>query len=563
MKVENQLLTLSIILTTFGVIFLYAPFAQAQTVGPNLISNPSFSFSTTSPTNWSKGGYGSNTRTLTFPVSGYDDGYAVNVSITAYTSGDAKWYFKDVPIEGGHTYRFSDYSKSDIASIITIRYKLSNGSFLYKDIATLNSSATYQKATIEFITPQDAVSLTIFHLIKGVGTLTTDNYSLNEIIPPAPGGPPNLILNPGLEMSDVPGKPAYWNTGAWGNNTRAFTYPVTGASGSRAARVDITAYTSGDAKWYFTPLSISPGVYTYSDQYLSTVTSKLTVQYQYTNGTFSYKDLKILSPASVFTDVSVDLSVPADAKNVTVFHLIAEKGSLTVDNASLQLKAVPAGIFTTGAVSLTFDDGTISQYTNAVPKLNAAGLRGVFYIVSKRLSDYGYSGYMSIAQVKDVYNSGHEIGAHTRTHARLTALTTTQQQSEIEGSRQDLLALNVGPVRSFAYPYGDYNNAVVNVVKNAGFTNARNTSNSFVEMTSDPFELPRMGVEVNTTIAEIKGWIDTALANHEWLILGFHQIDTSGERYSTAPGVFNQIVDYLVLKNAPIVTVEEGIRDIP
>ncbi|MFZ0161688.1 MAG: polysaccharide deacetylase family protein, partial [Kineosporiaceae bacterium] len=39
-----------------------------------------------------------------------------------------------------------------------------------------------------------------------------------------------------------------------------------------------------------------------------------------------------------------------------------------------------------GVVSFTFDDGKITQYTNARPALNAAGIKGTFYMISDALT---------------------------------------------------------------------------------------------------------------------------------------------------------------------------------
>src|SRR4051812_38294002 len=72
------------------------PLVAATTRGPNLIVNPSFETagSTGLPANWLKGGYGTNTRTPTYPATPSQDGaVAARVSITSYSSGDAKWYF--------------------------------------------------------------------------------------------------------------------------------------------------------------------------------------------------------------------------------------------------------------------------------------------------------------------------------------------------------------------------------------------------------------------------------------------------------------------------------------
>src|SRR4051812_30299921 len=80
----------------------------------------------------------------------------------------------------------------------------------------------------------------------------------------------NLILNPSVET--VSGSlPASWAQGKWGTNTTAFTYKSTGAhSGSRDLYVNMTKYTSGDAKWYFSDIAVKPSTkYTYSEFYKS------------------------------------------------------------------------------------------------------------------------------------------------------------------------------------------------------------------------------------------------------------------------------------------------------
>ena len=167
---------------------------------------------------------------------------------------------------------------------------------------------------------------------------------------------------------------------------------------------------------------------------------------------------------------------------------------------------------------------------------------------------------MSKAQIADLFSKGHEIGAHTKTHADLPTLTLAQQQDEVAGGRQDLISWGtVGPVNSFAYPYGDYDATTLQVVKDAGFSSALSTNDGDVTPSSDKFQLERKGVTVGVTVAQVKSWIDTAVANKEWLILAFHKIDTSGEQYSTTPANFNAIVDYLKQKNVPVITVAQGV----
>lgn len=538
------------------------------TLGPNLISNASFedTDSNGNPTGWNKGGYGNNTRIFSYPVGGNGDAKAAQVTVSNYVSGDAKWFFNDVSVKPGEVYNFSNYSKSDVPSIIDVRYKMSDGTFVYKDIAFVNPNNTYQNTTVEITIPQNVISLTIFHLINSNGTLTVDNYSLNQInAPPSPPPPPpptsnNLVTNGDFETLGTNGLPQGWSKGGWGTNTRIFSYPVNGVNGSKAASVSITSYTSGDAKWYFTPISVPPGIYTYSDQYLSNVPSIITLQLIHIDGSISYKDISTLQASNSFTSVSVDFSIDNSVKSLTVFHLIQSVGSLSIDNVSVQNKAVTSGIFTTGAVTLRFDDEWLSQYKNAIPKMNSSGIKGTFYIVSRQTADDGFSEFMSKAQIKDIYSMGNEIGAHTRTHPFLTTLSQSGQQDEIQGSRSDLLALDVGPILSFAYPFGDYDTTSLSIVQNSGFTSAAATIDGFVSPSSDKYQLERQGPLVNTPLSQIKQWIDDAQTNKKWLIITFHQIDTNGGQYSVTPATFNQIIDYIVQKQIPVVTISQGIQ---
>jgi len=442
---------------------------------------------------------------------------------------------------------------------------MNDGSFSYPElVSNINPSSSYKKVSVQFTAPQNVKSMTIFHLINSVGNLTTDEYSLSEVTtvqPPTPVSG-NLVPNPAFEQSGTNGLPLSWGKGGWGTNTRTFTYPEVGVSGSKAVKVSISSYTSGDAKWYFNPIAVTQGNYVYSDDYISNIPSLITLQYQNSNGTFTYKDIQALPAASNFTHTSVIFSVPTGVQAVSVFHLIQGVGFLTMDNVSLTPEQ-NQGIFSTGAVTLRFDDGSLSQYQVAYPKLKSAGLKGTFFIISKQLLDYGFSGYMSIAQIKDLYNAGNEIGAHTQDHPYLTQLSSADQQKEILGSRNDLLALNVGPINSFAYPYGDYDNTTLNLVKSDGFSDAAATIDGDVTLTSDKYQLERQSMESTVTLTKAEQWIDNAIAKKEWLILSFHQIDTSGVQYSISPTIFNQVVDYLKLKNVPVVTIQDGIKSLP
>ena len=529
---------------------------EPENLGRNLIPNPGLEETDSSglPTSWHKGGYGTNTRIFSYPVT-TNSSNGVSVAITSYTGGDAKWNFDHVPVKANATYSFSDQFKSSAPSIVTIEYILSDGSKIYKDVLFLNPSAAFNTANVTFTTPANVISLSIFHLLNTVGELTTDDYSLIE------GNiDNNYVPNPGFESGVT--DPNSWNKGKWGQHSAAFSYPVSGSGGGRAARVDMAGHRTGDAKWYTDPIRLKAGTYIYSDEYIANVPTFITIQFRHADGSITYKDIAQPQPSPSWNKESIKFDVPFSVVDVTIFHLINQNGSLTIDNVSIKdsKDQTRIGVFTTGAVTIRFDDNWLSQYVNAIPILENKGLSSTLYVVSQQIADNNFSGYMSRAQIKDAFAKGHEIGAHTRTHRDLATLSSNEQIDEIKGSRTDLLSWEVGPIRSFAYPYGSYKTETIQIVKEAGFDSAAATIIGLVSPDSDPYQLERKGLDKNTTFKEVKQWIDQVKAEKNWLILAAHQVESKcPDFYCITTPVFQQIINYLASSSIPVITVSEAL----
>jgi peptidoglycan/xylan/chitin deacetylase (PgdA/CDA1 family) len=87
-----------------------------------------------------------------------------------------------------------------------------------------------------------------------------------------------------------------------------------------------------------------------------------------------------------------------------------------------------------------------------------------------------------------------DIGAHTVTHPFFSAHALAVQRAEIQQSKAALAAWLNQPVTSFAYPFGDYTEATVPLVREAGFACACSTVDTTVWRQSDCFQLPRFVV---------------------------------------------------------------------
>lgn len=119
-------------------------------------------------------------------------------------------------------------------------------------------------------------------------------------------------------------------------------------------------------------------------------------------------------------------------------------------------------------VVITFDDAYDEIAQHALPILREHGFGAVVFAVTGQLGGtnawdeaQGFAALrlMSAEQMREWVGHGIEFGAHTRTHADLRGLDPRRLDDEIRGSRRDLEQRLGAPVLSFAYPFGNYDDA--------------------------------------------------------------------------------------------------------
>lgn len=134
------------------------------------------------------------------------------------------------------------------------------------------------------------------------------------------------------------------------------------------------------------------------------------------------------------------------------------------------------------AVVLTFDDGYANNHAKAFPILKAHGFKATLFLTSSfigsgRSFDWDKErrdpeSYLPLNwdQAREMAASGLiSFGAHTRTHRWLTELSAAAAKEEIGGSKRDIEQKLGAAIRHFCYPAGKLNDAVVALVKDAGF----------------------------------------------------------------------------------------------
>ncbi|MGH8009775.1 MAG: polysaccharide deacetylase family protein [Candidatus Binatia bacterium] len=171
---------------------------------------------------------------------------------------------------------------------------------------------------------------------------------------------------------------------------------------------------------------------------------------------------------------------------------------------------------------VTFDDGYRDNYECAVPVLEEFGVKATFFVATGFLGKTfpTFSGefpMMSAAQVRELGGLGHEIGAHTVTHPKLTTVPLATARAEIEISRRFLEDLLSSAVVSFAYPKGEYNAGVEALLPPLGFTVAATTRAALVNEEPDWLALPRVWIGRQLSRGAFAARTSPALDWYTWL----------------------------------------------
>ncbi len=145
-------------------------------------------------------------------------------------------------------------------------------------------------------------------------------------------------------------------------------------------------------------------------------------------------------------------------------------------------------------VWITFDDGKRDNYTNAFPALKEAGMIATFFVtVDPCLQEK--KGYICRSELKEMLDEGMSIGSHTLSHPRLARIEASQLRAELFDSKKKLEDFLGVEVPSFCYPYGNFNDKVVELVKEAGYKLALSTIRDNRNHEADRWRLKRAMVQ--------------------------------------------------------------------
>lgn len=222
-------------------------------------------------------------------------------------------------------------------------------------------------------------------------------------------------------------------------------------------------------------------------------------------------------------------------------------------------------IYSRPKLLLTFDDGVVSQYTEAYSYMSGKGLKGTCYLVGSYIDT---TNYMTSAQISTLYTAGWDLANHTYSHINLTTLDTqaamqtdlTRNVSFLEGRGYSRASTHV------AYPNGGYDTTVLAAMNIAGLKTGRTTisAGTAYQPTSgglfNPLTLKTQSILDTTTLAQAKSKVDLAISSGTSVIMVFHKLVVTPAAQTEWPITdFQALIDYIVTKQTQldVVTVSE------
>ena len=125
-------------------------------------------------------------------------------------------------------------------------------------------------------------------------------------------------------------------------------------------------------------------------------------------------------------------------------------------------------------VAVTFDDGFRNFYECALPELVKRGIPVTMFVISDAIGKtFGPEDYpeqvMSLEQIRTLPENLVTIGSHTMTHPLLPSINLDQAKREIALSRVKLEEQLHRSIVLFSFPYGGFNQKLVEICQAAGY----------------------------------------------------------------------------------------------
>lgn len=526
---------------------------QLSTPTANILPNASFDEldSAGFPVGWQLSR--ANDKVTASSPKGYNSPTSLALTNTSDTAnGNTTLTSPEAPIEKGVTYLYKAFYKANTPFDLLIRTNHVDGSHEQKVVGRYDPNTEWETVSYAFTSPATVQSVQFIYSFSAKGELQIDSTYLEPnppdvYLPPQPTLGTNILPNHELAASDGV-TPKGWSPYTVGNNRATLQY--VNDNGTPALRTQVSDYKDGEAKWQYDPISIKGGqAFELGASYQSDTPADAVAEFTLTSGKRQFVTIKELLPAKDWTAFSGQFEAPINADTMLVTIVQRKNGTVTAKDYGLYDVTKP-GVVTWDKprLSLTFDDGWESAFTNGAALLNRYGYEGTFYLNPSTIDT---ASFMTSDQVAELVKNGHEIASHGYEHLNFTTLKRDDINYQFEHASNYFKEIHNMQRVDFAAPFGG-NDPQTTFYARKYYASLRGTADGVnTKQNMDPYNLRVLYVGGSVSLEKLSAAIADAKSKNGWLILIYHRIETpvKGETVLT-PTQFQQQLD--TIKNSGI-----------
>lgn len=215
----------------------------------------------------------------------------------------------------------------------------------------------------------------------------------------------------------------------------------------------------------------------------------------------------------------------------------------------------------TAVMSLTFDDGKIGVYYEALPILRDRGLTATTYVVPAWVNGT-HSQYMDWEHIEELYEAGWDIGSHTVNHVDLTTVDDSTLHYELRESRAEIGRHGI-PAPNFALPYGAYDDRVMEAVK-IYYCSSRAVESELnpAPEDTDAYMMKCMTSQHWYPLEYYQAHIDSVVSTGAWYILNNHSVRyyCNGAEFCIDASMLADIVDYALDRRVKVASIDDALK---
>ncbi|AFS78754.1 polysaccharide deacetylase [Gottschalkia acidurici 9a] len=162
-------------------------------------------------------------------------------------------------------------------------------------------------------------------------------------------------------------------------------------------------------------------------------------------------------------------------------------------------------------ILITLDDGKTNNYEYAYPVLKKLNMKGNMFVITHTAEEHKNEQYLDWNRLKEMYDSGvmdiqgHTYNLHHKIDNDPVIFNKLYRESEDEYKERilndfklskQLIEDNIGnKVISLAYPYGEYDDEIEEIAKQAGYQQTYSTDTGIMSKKDSPYLVKRINID--------------------------------------------------------------------